>query len=64
MSDVVAGILVMLVVIALIIGFPLAVIWSLNTLFALGIAYTWKTWLSVIILSLVVGSSSGSTDKK
>jgi hypothetical protein len=29
---------------------PLVVIWALNTLFSLGIAYTVWTWLAVIIL--------------
>ncbi len=29
---------------------PLAVIWALNTLFSLGIAYTVWTWLAVIVL--------------
>lgn len=29
---------------------PLAIIWALNTLFSLSIAYTWQTWLAVNIL--------------
>lgn len=29
---------------------PLALIWSLNTLFGLGIAYTFKTWGAALIL--------------
>lgn len=33
--------------------FPLATIWSLNTLFQLGIAYTFKTWLAAIFLQMV-----------
>lgn len=28
---------------------PFAVVWSLNTLFALGIAYSFKTWGAVLV---------------
>lgn len=31
---------------------PFAVIWSLNTLFKLAIAYSFKTWLATYILML------------
>lgn len=31
---------------------PFAVIWALNTLFSLGIAYTFWTWLAVVVLNL------------
>ena len=30
---------------------PFAIIWALNTLFALGIAYTFWTWLATLVLS-------------
>lgn len=30
---------------------PLAVIWALNTLFQLGLGYTFWNWLAVMILS-------------
>lgn len=47
------GIVVLLIVLG-----PLLVIWSLNTLFpVLGIPYTWKTWLSVLVLSGTFGST-------
>lgn len=55
--------LVIIVVLAalFVVVMPLAVITSLNTLFGLGIAYTWKTWLAALILTTVVyGSSNGS----
>lgn len=41
------------VVVALLIAFgPLALIWSLNTLFpALAIPYTFWSWLAVVVLS-------------
>ena len=47
--------------IVLIIFAPLCVIWALNTLFLLGIAFTFKTWVAVIILAGVVGPSSASS---
>lgn len=37
------------------ISLPLLVIWVLNTLFSLGIAYTFKTWLAALILVFIVG---------
>lgn len=33
---------------------PFLAIWSLNTLFALAIPYTWETWLSVVVLSTIL----------
>ena len=42
----------------LIVFVPLVVIWALNTLFALSIAYTFWTWLSVVILTSVIQSRS------
>lgn len=42
--------LVALMILLIIVG-PFITIWSLNTLFALGIAYTWKTWIATIVLS-------------
>lgn len=44
------GVIVLFVII--IIFFPLAVVWALNTLFGLGIAYTFWTWLAVVIINL------------
>lgn len=43
-----------IILVALVIFVPLATIWALNTLFSLGIAYTWQTWLSVIVLNMTV----------
>lgn len=37
--------------------FPFIVIWSLNTLFNLGLLYTWQTWLASLILTSVVSGS-------
>jgi hypothetical protein len=43
-------------VVALIIAGPLLLIWALNTLFGLGIAYNIWTWLAALILG---GAVSG-----
>lgn len=40
------------IIISLIILTPFAIIWALNTLFALNIAYTFWSWLAVIVLNL------------
>lgn len=33
--------------------FPLAVVWALNVLFDLSIAYTFKTWVAIAVLLIV-----------
>lgn len=43
---------------------PLAVIWALNTLFAVGIAYTWQAWLAVIVLSVWIQTRIGKNNSK
>lgn len=41
---------------------PLATIWSLNTLFALSIAYTWQTWLAaqILLTPFSIGTVTGT----
>lgn len=52
-------------ILAVIIFFPLATIWSLNTLFQIGIAYTFKTWLAAVFLQMVTfGSIKNSVHQK
>lgn len=62
----VTGFTVLLIVaIALIILGPLATIWSLNTLFNLGIDYTFWTWLAMAWLSLATfGSVTSAVNNK
>jgi len=46
---------------------PLFVVWALNTLFKLTIAYTFKTWLAALILIGAVKSTvkeENKTEKK
>lgn len=58
-------ILVFLLLILLIIFAPLVTIWSLNTLFGLGIAYSFWTWLAMAWLSMVTfGSVTSAISKK
>lgn len=49
---------VVLLVVLLAIG-PLLTIWALNTLFGLGIAYTFWTWLAVIFLGMFLNARIG-----
>jgi hypothetical protein len=54
-----------LLIIALLIFAPLATIWSLNTLFNLGIDYTFWTWLAMAWLTMVTfGSVTNAINKK
>ena len=54
MLKIIVTVILIAVVVALI---PLAGIWALNTLFATGIAYTFKTWLAMLIVSAYIGAS-------
>lgn len=42
---------------------PFVSIWSLNTLFGLGIAYTFKTWLAAIWIQMVTFGGLQTTIK-
>ena len=53
---------VLIAILVLLVIFPLATIWSLNTLFpALAIPFTLDTWMATLILSGIVSGSSGFT---
>ena len=41
---------------------PLAVIWALNTLFGLGIAYGFYEWLAVLVLSAFLQTRIAKND--
>lgn len=51
-SDVIAAVFAVLVILLAITFVPFAIIWALNTLFALGIVYSFWTWLATLVLSL------------
>ena len=48
----------------LIVIMPYAAIWSLNTLFALTIPFTFDTWCAAVVLSGIVSSNNFVTFKK
>jgi hypothetical protein len=50
--------LVLLVVVLAIFG-PFVTIWALNTLFGLGIAYTFWTWLAMVVLGMFLNARIG-----
>lgn len=53
-----------LAIIALVIFWPLVVIWALNTLFAMGLAYTFINWLAVLVLTMTFGKAQVSVNKE
>lgn len=55
-DEFIIGFLILFVVLLIIVG-PLLTIWSLNTLFGLGIAYNFFTWLAALLLGAVIKSS-------
>lgn len=50
-------------IVAMIIGGPLAFIWSLNSLFGLGIEMTLKTWAAALFLMACVNGRSSCKSK-
>jgi hypothetical protein len=54
---------ILALVIAIIILAPLAVIWALNTLFSMGIAYNIWTWLAVLVLTATFGKANVKVNK-
>ena len=57
------GTTVVLTVVAWIFVWPFAVIWALNTLFAMGIAYTFWNWLAMVVLVAFFGKASVKVNK-
>jgi len=52
-------------ILALLVIMPIATIWSLNTLFpALAIPLSFDTWIAAVVLSGVVGGTTGLSFKK
>jgi hypothetical protein len=51
---------ILIVILLLLVIFPIATIWSLNTLFpALAIPLSLDTWMATVILGGVVGGTNG-----
>lgn len=53
-----------LMVVALVVLWPICAIWSLNTLFGLGIPYTVNTWLAVLLLVSILRFQFPSPEKR
>ena len=52
-------------ILAMLVIMPIATIWSLNTLFpALAIPLSFDTWIATVVLSGVVGGTTGVSFKK
>ena len=58
------GTTLVLTIVAWIVVWPFAVIWALNTLFALGIGYTFWNWLAMVVLVAFFGKPSLKVEKK
>lgn len=43
---------------------PFAYIWSINTLFGLGLAYTFKNWAAMVALGVFIRGLNGSVKTK
>ena len=58
-----AAILIIVVIFTLVFLVPFAVIWALNTLFALGIPYTFWTWLAMLVVTGTFGKTNVKINK-
>ena len=58
------SIIALLAIISLAVVTPFIFIWSVNTLFTLGIPYTFSTWGASLILIILLGPSTHFTGKK
>lgn len=52
-----------IVMVLLAIFWPFVVIWALNTLFGLGLAYTFWNWLAMLVLSITFGSRAAQSQR-
>ena len=50
-------------VLALLLFWPFALIWAVNTLFGAGIAYTFWTWLAAFIMMAAFGKTHVKVEK-
>ena len=57
MKELLVAVLI-IAIIAAIVFLPFALIWSLNTLFNLSIAYGFKQWAAACFISFLIGSRS------
>lgn len=55
---------IFVIALALVVAVPLVTIWSLNTLFAVGIEYTAWTWLAAFWLQAALAGSVGAAIRR
>ena len=51
------GFTAIIAILALVLFWPFAIIWAVNTLFGLGIAYTFWTWLAAMVIMAAFGKT-------
>lgn len=56
-AKIIFGVFLISILAILLVLTPFATIWAINTLFATGIAYTFYTWLAVVVLNVTIISS-------
>jgi len=61
MDDTTKGILLILLIIAIVAIAPILLIWSLNTLFGLTIAYNFSTWFAALVIGGAVRGTTRSS---
>ena len=52
-----------LLLLLVVIGGPLLVIWSMNTLFTTGIEYTVENWFATVMLGIVINGGANISQK-
>ncbi len=57
------GFTAVVAILALLVFWPFALIWAVNTLFGLGIAYTFWTWLAAFVMMAAFGKTNVSVNK-
>jgi hypothetical protein len=57
------GFTAVVTIIALLVFWPFALIWAVNTLFGLGIEYTFWTWLAAFVMMAAFGKTNVSVNK-
>ena len=63
MKDLMLIIFLILLICSLIVIFPLLSIWSLNTLFGVGIPYNFATWFAALWLTILVTAKASKSGK-
>lgn len=58
-----AALLIFLIVIVAIAFGPLVLLWSLNTLFGMGLAYSFFNWLAALVLIGLFGKTNVTVNK-